>query len=89
MSRNKILLITLLTVLTTIVGFFVTSRGSISLISPAPKQDKTQPSSFNSSSIPSTPSYNPPKVIKYDSSTDLKQELDSIDPKVLDEDFGT
>ncbi len=28
-----------------------------------------------------------PKEIKYDSSTDLKKELDSVDPKVLDEDF--
>lgn len=35
----------------------------------------------------STSSYNPPKEIKYDSSTDLKKELDSIDPKILDSDF--
>lgn len=31
---------------------------------------------------------NPPKEIKYDSSTDLKKELDSVDPQVLDEDFN-
>jgi hypothetical protein len=34
-----------------------------------------------------TPSYNPPKEIKYDSSTDLKKELESVNPQVLDEDF--
>lgn len=40
-----------------------------------------------STPLPSASSYNPPKEIKYDSSTDLKKELDSINPKVLDEDF--
>jgi len=34
-----------------------------------------------------TPSYNPPKEVRYGSSTDLKQELDSINPQVLDSDF--
>lgn len=36
---------------------------------------------------PTISSYNPPKEIKYDSSTDLKQELESIDPQVSDSDF--
>lgn len=31
--------------------------------------------------------YNPPKEIKYDSSTDLKQELENINPQVSDSDF--
>ncbi len=30
---------------------------------------------------------NQPKEIKYDSSTDLKQELETINPQVLDSDF--
>lgn len=34
-------------------------------------------------------SYNLPKEIKYDSSTDLKKELDSINPEVIDSDFST
>ncbi len=34
-----------------------------------------------------TSTYNPPKEIKYDSSTDLKKELDSVSPQVLDSDF--
>ncbi len=34
-----------------------------------------------------TPAFNPPTVIKYDSSTDLKKELDSIDPETNNSDF--
>lgn len=34
-----------------------------------------------------TSSYNPPQEIKYDSATDLKKELQSVDPQVLDSDF--
>lgn len=30
-----------------------------------------------------------PKTFKFDSSTDLKKELEKIDPKVSDEDFDT
>lgn len=30
---------------------------------------------------------NQPKEVKYDSSTDLKKELESVDPQVLDSDF--
>jgi len=33
------------------------------------------------------PAYNPPKEIKYNESTDLKKELESINPEVLDSDF--
>lgn len=36
-----------------------------------------------------TPILSPtPKTFQFDSSTDLKQELDSINPQVLDEDFN-
>lgn len=31
--------------------------------------------------------YNPPKEIRYDTATDLKKELDTINPEVLDNDF--
>ncbi len=40
-----------------------------------------------STPVPQVSAYNAPKEIKYDSTTDLKKELDSIDPKVLDSDF--
>ncbi len=35
----------------------------------------------------SAPPYNPPKEIKYGSATDLKKELDSVDPVVSESDF--
>ncbi len=31
---------------------------------------------------------NPPKTFKFDASTDLKKELDSVNPQVLDSDFN-
>lgn len=31
---------------------------------------------------------NQPEVIKYDASTDLKEELKGVNPQVLDSDFG-
>lgn len=34
-----------------------------------------------------TPTYTFPKEIKYDSSTDLKKELDTVNPQVNDSDF--
>ncbi len=83
MSSKKILLIISLTVLTTIVVFFVIGKKSLPLISPVFKQNLNK----QSTSAPSTSSYNPPKEIKYDSSTDLIKELETVDPQVLDEDF--
>lgn len=84
MSKNKILTVVvallLLVILLTIVRYL--TNGSGILVSPGVRKATDQlvtptPVSVN----------NPPKEIKYDSSTDLKKELDSIDPKVLDEDF--
>lgn len=86
MSKGKIFLIILLTILGVIVVFFVIRRND-SLISPIPKQIGLQAGVQQSSPAPLTPSYNPPKEIKYDSSTDLQKELDSIEPQVLDSDF--
>lgn len=31
--------------------------------------------------------YNPPQEIKYDGSTDLKKELDTVNPEIFDSDF--
>lgn len=87
-NTNKILIMVILTILALVVVVFVISRGSPSLVSPASREDKTQPS-FHSLPQPAASSYNPPKEIKYDSSTDLQKELDSIKPQVLDSDFGT
>ncbi len=75
-------MIVILTILATIIVFFVIGRRDVSLISPVVKQDKTQ----LSSPIPST-SYNPPKEVKYGSSTDLQKELETVSPQILDSDF--
>lgn len=68
-----------LIILLTIVNILNNTRGK--LVSP----EAGIPGQITSPS-PSA-AYNPPKEIKYDSSTDLKQELKNIDPKVLDSDF--
>lgn len=39
-------------------------------------------------STPAPTSFNQPKEIKYDSATDLKKELDTVNPQILDSDFG-
>lgn len=44
---------------------------------PSPSPENVTP--FNS--------YNPPKEIKYNANTNLKKELDGINPQILDEDF--
>lgn len=48
---------------------------------------KKAPVSKSPLPLPSASTYNPPKQIQYDSSTDLKKELDSVNPQVLDIDF--
>jgi hypothetical protein len=81
--KNKLLIVALLAVVIFVVIKLVfpvknklVSPGIDSIASPLP-------------TAASVPVNNPPKEIKYDSSTDLRQELDSINPMVLDEDFET
>lgn len=71
MNSRKIGLILL--ILLAAVIFLVSSKK-------APVSEPTLP-------LPSVSSYNPPKQIQYDSSTDLKKELDSVNPQVSDVDF--
>ncbi|MBI2196856.1 hypothetical protein HYU45_04600 [Candidatus Daviesbacteria bacterium] len=84
MNKNKILTIVivllLLVILLTIVRYLSNQNGL--LINPGVKKATGQ-----STVQPSTPAYNPPKEVKYDGSTDLQKELDSIEPQVLDSDF--
>lgn len=76
MSRKKTAAIFLLILAVAI--WLVGSRGNQNrLISPkATAAPAAQPSL-----------YNPPEEVSYDSSTDLKKELEGINPEVLDEDF--
>lgn len=51
-------------------------------------QEKLITPGGNQTVQPTTSSYNPPKEIKFDSSTDLKEELEKINPEVVEEDFA-
>lgn len=87
MSKSKIPAVVAVLLLVIIILTIVKNlnNGDRSLISPAFWQKTDQ-----SAATPNpTPSYNPPQEIKYDSSTDLRRELDSVNPEVLDNDFGT
>ncbi|EKD85312.1 MAG: hypothetical protein ACD_38C00047G0021 [uncultured bacterium] len=85
MKRNKLIIAVAvalaLFVLLTIVNSL--NNGNKTLISPTLWQggDKTV------AGPESTPAINAPKEIRYDSSTDLEKELNSINPQILDEDF--
>ncbi len=82
MQKNKIVtivLILLLVVVILVVKGIVSGNGS--LVSPF--LEKTEKSVVPSSS----PFFNPPKEIKYDSNTDLKQELETVNPQVEETDF--
>lgn len=79
-SKLKLLLIIVATIIAIMFFVFPHFKGRGSLINPdfkAPKQQNFE-----------TPQPNPtPKTFRFDSSTDLKMELDSINPQVLDSDF--
>lgn len=85
MKSNKTLLIIMLTILATAVLFFVI-RGDDSLVSPISKQVGVSAGAQQSLSMPAQ-SPNIPKVIKYDSTTNLEQELETVNPQVSDSDF--
>lgn len=89
MNNKTILLILLLSILPTIVVFFVISKKDLPLVGPVLKQNISQEQNIKKgfAPTPEAPVYNPPQEIKYDSSTDLKKELDQISPQVLDSDF--
>lgn len=80
-NKNKkvtAVLILLLVVILVLVVKHNVDGDSISLLNPLGKN-----------MVQSTPAPTPnaPKIFKFDSSTDLKKELDSINPQVLDSDF--
>lgn len=88
MNSIKIILIILSIIFIAIAGYFFINKKTLPPVSPLLQQETiNKPSSPAPASLPPTPSYNPPKEVKYDSSTDLNQELESINPQVLDKDF--
>lgn len=82
MKSSKIFTIILIIALIAVVYFVMPKNNQGGLASPVGKLGGQQ-----SSPEPQVPNYNPPKEIEYDSNTDLGQELDKVDPKVLNSDF--
>ncbi|MDO8576861.1 MAG: hypothetical protein Q7R82_00810 [Candidatus Daviesbacteria bacterium] len=88
MNRKKIVMIIIVLLLVATVWIIMWVMGSKggSLISPGLGEAVGNVVS-QSTPQPSVSTFNAPKEIKYGSATDLKQELDSINPQVLDSDF--
>lgn len=78
MSKQKL---TIVIILFLVVVFFIFEKSTVN------KNISLTNSGLSTSSPVASSSYNPPKEVKYDSSTDLKKELDSVNPQVLDSDF--
>lgn len=84
MNKKKLIIfITIIIII--IVIFFLTQGGQTKvLVNPGGLLiGKTE--SFTPASTPAPP--NAPKTFKFDGSTDLKMELDKVNPQVLDSDF--
>ncbi len=90
---KKLVVIIVIVLLVTSVLFMITRSagdGKEALISPVVRKVFRQPvPALTPAPMPvsQTPSYNPPKEIHYNGSTDLKQELESVNPEVLESDF--
>ena len=72
--KNKAIFLVVLTVLTTIVVYSVTNKQQITHQQPTPISTPV-------------PTPNAPKTFNFNSSTDLKAELEKVNPQVLDSDF--
>ena len=81
MSKNKfttivIVLFLAVVALFTIVKYAINGNGSL-----------ISPTASLSTPPPQVSSNNPPKEIQYSSATDLKKELETVNPQLMDEDF--
>ena len=84
MKKSYLLIIVISISLILLIIFVLTPQGwKASLISPMGYENQ-QPDTISTTTI-STP--NAPKTFKFDSSTDLKAELESVNPQILDSDF--
>ena len=77
--KAKPLLLYLLKILLMAVVYFVTSKKDMNLVGSSLIQQTP-------TSTP-VPTLNAPKTFQFDSSTDLKMELDKVNPQILDSDF--
>lgn len=91
---NKKFIIVTMIILSAVFTIFILTKsagdGKEALVSPAKKifSRSTPAPASTPFPIPQTPSYNPPTEIHYNSATDLKQELETINPEVLESDFA-
>lgn len=83
MKRKYLFSLIIIIIITVIVFILILLRGEDKLADPGVSQESTPVASPS----PETPSYNPPPEVKFDSSTDLKAELEKVNPQVLDSDF--
>lgn len=83
--KNKFLLVVILTILAMIVVYFVISKREDGMVGPKLIQQVTRQQDSPTASPSPTP--NTPKTFQFDSSTDLKAELEKVNPQVLDSDF--
>ena len=74
--KSKTILLISLTILCTIVLYFVINKKDIKLVESGSNLNSV------SNAVPVAP-----KTFQFDSSTDLKQELEKINPVLLDSDF--
>lgn len=82
MSKKKPVIVIVIFIIVMFVVVKFAANGNRQLVNPGVGKEASQ----IVTPVP-TPAYNPPKEIKYDSSTDLKKELETVDPQVLDSDF--
>ena len=83
MSRKTFIAVLIPIIIVGIVVFGLNNKTSQDLINPLFGQPK-----LTSSETPSpVPTPNAPKTFLFDSSTDLKMELEKVNPQILDSDF--
>lgn len=86
-SKFTIILMLVLVVASVVVFNMLAQRtGNKPIISANVGQILNQPSPSPEDVTPFN-TYNPPKEVKYDSGTNLKKELESINPQIFDKDF--
>lgn len=84
--KRKITIIVIIIIGIVIAYFFISNNSKTALVSPS-VTERGSTSDLQKNEEPETPAYNPPKEVKYDSSTNLKQELETVNPQIQDNDF--
>lgn len=88
MNKQKRIIIGGFLVIALFGAVLLFSKSDGKLISPQKFSDMvSEAAPAPTPSLPDVPAYNPPPEIKYDSTTNLQSELESINPQILDNDF--